>query len=106
MTEPEFTAGDVTARRDGPWIVVSLAGETIYRRFTRDKAFTRAQVVFREGRSPAYPKIRNNLRGVELCGDWRTPRHFGHNRLEVPITTKENTHGQRDTSHPDRNDGC
>ena len=93
MTEPEFTAGDVTARRDGPWIVVSLAGEIIYRRFTRDKAFTRAQVVFREGQSPVRSKIRDHLRGVELCGDWRTPRRFGHNRLEVPITTKENTHG-------------
>ena len=92
-TEPEFTAGDVTARRDGPWIVVSLAGETIYRRFTRDQAFTRVEVVFREARSPAYPKTRNNLVGVELCGDWRTPRRFGHNRLTAPITTKENPNG-------------
>ncbi len=37
--------------------------------------------------------IRKNLQSVELCGVWRTPQHFRHNRLEAPITTKENTHG-------------
>ena len=92
-TEREFTDADVTAWRDGPWIVVQLAGETIYRRFTRDQAFTRVEVVFQEGGSPAYPKTRNNLVGVELGGNWRTPRRFGHKRLTAPITTKENPNG-------------
>ena len=89
-TEREFTDADVTAWRDGPWIVVQLAGETIYRRFTRDQAFTRVEVVFH---TPAYPKTRNNLVGVELGGNWRTPRRVGHNRLTAPITTKENPNG-------------
>ena len=39
------------------------------------------------------PKTRNNLVGVELGGNWRTPRRFGHKRLTAPITTKENPNG-------------
>ena len=92
-TEREFTDADVKAWRDGPWIFVSLAGEVVFRRFTRDQAFTRVEVVFWEDRSPAYPKTRNNLVGVELGGNWRTPRRFGHNRLTAPIATKENPNG-------------
>lgn len=81
----------IQAWRDGDWVLVALDGEVVYRRLTRDRAFTHARVEFAANRSPSYPKSSLSWigrgpwgsRGVTLCGDWRTP-HRG-NSDTVPI---------------------
>lgn len=86
--EKVFTAADVRAWRDGNWYFVTLDGEVIHRRHTRDESFTEAWVVFYGNRSPDYPKARRYLERVELRGPWRYPSNRAHgarNRLSVPI---------------------
>lgn len=93
-TEREFTYADVKAWRAGGWIFVSLAGELVLRRYTRDRRFTHAEVVFWEGRSPACPKNSGTFSRVELRGDWRGGNRRSRNGITVPIKIKENTNGQ------------
>lgn len=95
-SEDEFTTADVQAWREGPWVLVALAGEIVLRRLTRDPAFTHAVAIFNEGRSPAYPKNRQRFVRAELTGAWQRGRYrgpSGANRIQVPITSKENHHG-------------
>lgn len=52
------------------WTIVRLDGETVWRRFTRDPAFTRFWVLWPSSGSP----VRHTLpayRGVQLGGAWR-----------------------------------
>lgn len=85
---PILTEADVDAWRDGDWVFVTLAGELVYRRYTRDRGFTHAWVVFHGNRSPDYPRQRRFFDRVELHGDWKMTwgkQHWLRNRLEVPI---------------------
>ena len=94
--EREVTVADVTAWREGPWVLVALAGEIVLRRLTRDPAFTHAVAIFEESRSPAYPKNRQHFVRAELTGAWQRGRYrgpSGPNRIQVPITSKESPHG-------------
>jgi hypothetical protein len=73
----------IQAWRQGDWVLVALDGRVVYRRLTRDRAFTHARVEFASNRSPSYPKSLASFsgsggmgytgRGVTLCGDWYTP---------------------------------
>lgn len=75
----------IQAWREGDWVLVALDGEVVWRRLTRDRAFTHARVEFMANRSPSYPKSRLSWiggrgaiyggrgQGVTLCGSWRTP---------------------------------
>ena len=98
MSEREFTAVDVEARREGDWIIVTLAGDTVLRRLTRDRAFTSAWVIFDGSRSPDYPKTREHFSRVELRGAWpfdRKHAHWCRNHIEAPIITNEGeNHGR------------
>lgn len=73
--------------REGPWVLVALDGETVYRRFTRDPAFTNAWVIFYSNQSPSVPQSRVAYQRVELRGSWRFARRDGfyNNRIGVPI---------------------
>lgn len=89
--EREFTTADVRAWRTGDWYFVTLAGEVILRRHSRDEAFTHAWVLFNNYRSPRLPKVRRHFSRVELRGDWPYPPKRWHdveNRLEVSIERK------------------
>jgi len=85
---PVFTDRDVRAWREGNWVFVTLADELVYKRYTRDRAFTAAWVVFSGNRSPDYPKQRRFFDKVVLRGAWPVPWRDGHwlrNRLEAQI---------------------
>jgi hypothetical protein len=74
-------------RRDG-WIIVSLDGERVWKRLTRDPAFHTARVGFYSNQSPAVPKSRIAFQEVHLLGPWRAGKRaqwFGRNRIDVPI---------------------
>ena len=75
---------DIKAWREGNWHFVSINGKIVYRRYTRDRAFKFAEVVFYENRSPRYPRTLKTLDRVELGGAWTKTRH-NSNRLRVPI---------------------
>lgn len=79
----------IRAWREGWWYFVSLDGELVFKRHTRDEAFTHALVCFYDNRSPAVPKSRSNFRGVELRGGWRLlrrgPASGFSNSVEVEI---------------------
>lgn len=86
MTEREYTAADCKAWRDGNWLMASLDGQLVAKRYTRDTTFTRAEFVWKENRSPAYPKTFSNFERVEFAGEWRSPRcNLVLNRFSVPI---------------------
>lgn len=89
-SEPELTREDVVAWRKGNWIFVSLAGEVVFRRLTRDRAFTSAWVLFQGGRSPRHARVCDTFRGVELRGGWfcKSESHLS-NRIEVPIVDRK-----------------
>lgn len=84
-----FDSTDVRAWRRGNWYLVSLAGKLIYRRYSRDRSFTHAAVIFNGSRSPEYPKQLKHLSGVELVGDWRWKERFNRNHLIASIQEKE-----------------
>lgn len=80
------TYSDVRAWRDGYWVLVSIHGEVVCRRLTRDFAFTRADIIFLENQSPLPPRTLENFRRVELGGNWASPKYFYKtNRFSVPI---------------------
>ena len=85
----DYTAGDVKAWREGGWVLVTLRGDLIYKRYTRDTAFTHAAVIFNGARSPDYPKTRQHLDRVELVGDWRWQTHWTRNNLIAQISKNE-----------------
>jgi hypothetical protein len=78
---------EITIERAGDWILVRLDGEVVWKRLTRDPAFTRARVAFMSNRSPAVPKSRLAFNTVLLGGDWRPGGywHFNHNSVDLPI---------------------
>lgn len=78
---------EVERRSDG-WITVSLDGERVWKRFTRDPAFNVARVGFYSNQSPAVPKSRLAFDSVHLLGPWRAGKRaqwFGRNKIDVPI---------------------
>lgn len=86
----EYTEADVKAWREGVWVFVTLAGELVHKRLTRDPGFTHAVVIFSETRSPRYPTRQHFVR-AELTGAWARPQYrgpSGSNRLTVPITNR------------------
>lgn len=87
----ECTEADVKAWREGVWVFVTLAGELVHKRLTRDPDFTHAVVIFSEARSPRYPRTRQHFVRAELTGAWARPQYrgpSGANRLTVPITNR------------------
>lgn len=84
-----FTASDVSAWRRGNWYLVSLDGKLIYKRYSRDRAFTHAAVIFTGNRSPDYPKQLGYLDRVELVGDWQWKSRWTRNCLIAQIQEKE-----------------
>lgn len=87
--EDHYSASDVQAWREGNWYLVSLAGKLIHKRYSRDRSFTHAAVIFQGNRSPDYPKQLRYLDRVELVGDWRWKSHWTRNHLTAPIQEKE-----------------
>jgi len=85
--DAEPPVSSIQAWRERDWVLVALDGEVVWRRLTRDRAFTQAQVRFQSHRSPSVPKSRLAFHDVELRGDWRLPRSAGHwnNSDTVPI---------------------
>lgn len=88
-SEPLVSPSDVKAWRDGGWVFVRIGAEILFRRYTRDRAFTHAVVIFSERCSPPLPQTRSNLARIELGGAWRPRIRWTPNRLHIPIT-KEN----------------
>jgi len=91
-TDRVFTAADVKAWRKGNWYFVTLAGELIFKRYTRDESFTEAWVLFQANQSPDHRKDLKHLDRVELRGAWPIDSYRAHwmrNRLSVPIERKK-----------------
>lgn len=86
-----FAASDVRAWRRGNWYLVSLDGKLIYKRYSRDRAFTHVVVIFRGNRSPDYPKQLRYLDRVELVGDWRWKTHWTRNHIVAPIEERSHS---------------
>lgn len=64
-------------RTKAGWILVSLDGVRVWKRYTRDKAFTRAQIGWYANQSPSVPKSLAAFERVELGGNWRPGGRWG-----------------------------
>lgn len=88
-TDPDrlYTRADIRAWRDGRWYFVTLGGELVYKRYTRDESFTEAWVLFRDNQSPSLPQTGKNFDRVLLQGPWKTSRsQYGYgNKIMVAI---------------------
>lgn len=81
-----YTRADIRAWREGCWYFVSLGGELVYQRYTRDEAFDVAWVLFHNNQSPSLPQTGKNFDRVVLRGPWKVGYNSSHqNRIEVPI---------------------
>lgn len=68
-------------RTKAGWILVSLDGVRVWKRYTRDRRFTRAMIGWYANQSPSVPKSREAFEAVHLGGDWRAgKRWFWHAR--------------------------
>jgi hypothetical protein len=85
--DAEPVVQQIEAWRDAGWIFVALNGETVWKRFTRDTAFTQVKVRFYSNRSPAVPRSRAAFDTVFPLGSWRagSRAQWGSNAVTVPI---------------------
>jgi len=79
---------EILAWREGDWIRVSLDGQIVWQRLTRDKSFKKVHVLFASHQSPSLPKAKENFERCELVGGKvaSLPHKVWGNSVVVDIT--------------------
>lgn len=80
-------------RREPGWMMVSLDGELVWKRLTRDPAFTRLWVCW-PSNGTQNPQTRKTYSRVQLGGSWR-PRTRGYDTINGGVVFDVPPMGER-----------